>query len=373
MKNSLQLSTKQQINAFLLIFVINSCQIGVGIHGFQRIVYIDAKQDAWIAVILSFMVVHFEVFIMIKTLEMFQDQDIYGIHLNIFGKYFGNFLNFLYATYCSFAFYSILINYTEVINTWVFPYLSTAFLTASFLIIVIYSFLGGFRVIIGICFFSFLFTLAIPIILLFPIKYADTNLLFPILDNNYLGLLKGVYSMTFTIVGFELIMIIYPYIKEKNKVQKFVHIGLLTTFFLYLSIMLVALTYFSGEQLSKMVWSTLSLFSIIKLPFIERIEIITICIWMIIVLPNLCMYLWAAYRGITRIKNITPIKFVWIFAIIVFILSLFIKTRIQINMINNIFSKTAFVIVFIYPLILFILAHIKKLFSKKKVKKDETV
>lgn len=373
MKKSLQISNNQKINAFLLIFIVNGCQIGVGIHGFERVVYQNAKQDAWIAVILSFIFAHFVAFIMIKTLEMFQDQDLYGIHQILFGKFFGNLLNFFYVLYCSFAFLSILINYKEVINTWVFPFIASSFLSASLLIIVIYTFTAGFRIIVGICLINFIFTIAMPIIMLIPLKYANINFLFPILDNDIISILKGVYSMTFTITGFELINFIYPNVKEKNKVGKYVHIGLLITLFLYLSVMLIALTYFSAEQLNKMIWATLSLFSIIKLPFFERIEILIICIWMIIILPNLCMYLWAAFRGFTRIKSITPNNFVWIFSIIIFILSMFIKTRVQIETANNLFSKIAFVVVFIYPFILFIFALINKLFKKRKVQKNETI
>ncbi|RTQ91905.1 GerAB/ArcD/ProY family transporter [Lysinibacillus telephonicus] len=373
MKNSLHISLNQKINAFLLIVIVNACQIGVGIHGFQRVVYQDAKQDAWIAVILSFIYAHFVAFIMIKTLKMFQDQDLYGIHQMIFGKYFGNFLNSLYVLYCSFAFVSIIINYKEVINTWVFPHLASSFLYISLLIIVIYTFTGGFRIIIGISTINFLFTLAIPIILLVPLKYANINSLLPILDNDMINLLKGVYSMTFTIAGFELINFIYPNVKEKSKVGKYVHIGLLTTLFVYLTTMLIALTYFNGEQLNKLIWATLSMLSMIKLPFFERIEILIICGWMIIILPNLCIYLWAAYRGVIRIKSISPNKFVWSFSIVIFILTLFINTRSQIEMVNNIFSKIAFIIVFIYPFILFIFALIKKLFTKRKVQNDETI
>ena len=143
------------VNAYLLTFIINACQVGVGIHGFQRIIYENAKQDSWIAVILSFIIAHLVVFIMLKTLEMYKDEDLYGIHNKIFGKYFGNLLNLLYAVYCSVAFFSILINYVEVISTWVFPYLSSMFLSISLLLIVIYSFVGGFRVVIGVTFFSF--------------------------------------------------------------------------------------------------------------------------------------------------------------------------------------------------------------------------
>ncbi|WP_410799877.1 GerAB/ArcD/ProY family transporter [Lysinibacillus telephonicus] len=163
MKNSLHISLNQKINAFLLIVIVNACQIGVGIHGFQRVVYQDAKQDAWIAVILSFIYAHFVAFIMIKTLKMFQDQDLYGIHQMIFGKYFGNFLNSLYVLYCSFAFVSIIINYKEVINTWVFPHLASSFLYISLLIIVIYTFTGGIWIFISIrrCFFFTTFTVAL--------------------------------------------------------------------------------------------------------------------------------------------------------------------------------------------------------------------
>ena len=38
------------INAFMLIFIINGVQTGVGIAGLPRIVYLESKHDAWIAV-----------------------------------------------------------------------------------------------------------------------------------------------------------------------------------------------------------------------------------------------------------------------------------------------------------------------------------
>ncbi|MEI4768146.1 GerAB/ArcD/ProY family transporter [Psychrobacillus sp. FJAT-51614] len=371
MKNTLEISPKDMINAFLLFFVITTCQTGVGIQGFQRLIYADAKHDAWISVILAGLSSHIIVFFMIKTLELYGSNDLYGIHQDLFGKHLGNLLNFIYILYCSVAFFLILENYIEVISTWVFPRLNPKFISISLLLLVIYTFLGGLRVIVGVSFFSFLLGLWLLPVLIFPLKFSNIEYLLPILDTDIISILKGAQSMTFTIIGFEIINIIYPFVKEKDKVKRHVHLGLLVTSFIYLTVMLITLTYFSGEQLAKTIWATLSLFSIIRLPFIERIEFITICFWLIIILPNLCFYLWAAYRGSIRLFNVSSKKFVWIFSTIIFIFSLFVQTRIQINTYTTYLSKVAFILVFIYPVVLYILALMKKKFSGKYGEKNE--
>lgn len=138
------------------------------------------------------------------------------------------------------------------------------------------------------------------------------------------------------------------------------------TTLIYLAAMLVSLTYFSGEQLTKTIWATLSLFSIVKLPFIERVEYIVVCFWMLLILPNLCLFVWSAFRGIRRMVRISANKFVWIFSLIVFIISLTFKTRTQINTFNDYFNQVAFYIVFVYPIMLYVIAAIKNKFKSHK-------
>ncbi|HWL25839.1 MAG TPA: GerAB/ArcD/ProY family transporter [Ureibacillus sp.] len=371
MNKELQVKPYEMINAFLLFFVVVGSQIGVGIHGFQRIIYSEAKQDAWISVILSLLLCQLVVFIMVRTLKKFGNLDIYGIHKEIFGKFIGNFLNLIYVSYCSFGFFVIIKNYIEVVNTWVFSYVSANILIASLLLIVIYAFSGGFRVMIGICFIGFFFLLWIPPMLIYPMYYSEVRHLLPVMED-LKGILKGAYSMSFTVVGFEILNVLYPYIKEEDRksVNKYAQLGLLFTFFMYLFIMLVTLTFFSGQQLEKTIWATLTLFGIIRLPFVERVEIITICLWMVIILPNLCLFSWSAFRGTQHLIKIKPKTFVWIFSLLIFILNFFVKTRTEINSMNNIFGHIAFVVVFIYPFLLFLFGSIKKKMKRKKVTGD---
>jgi spore germination protein (amino acid permease) len=368
-KYGIQLSPKDMINAFLLFFVIHTAQVGVGIQGFQRIVFQDAKHDAWISVLLAGIFTHVIAFIMIKTLEMYESNDLYGIQQDVFGKWIGNFLNIIYILYCSFAFFSVLRNYIEVVQTWIFPNVNTWFLSATLLLIVIYTFTGGLRVIVGISFFSFVLSIWLFPLLAYPLQFTDSRSLFPILESDIKGLLKGAQSMTFTVIGFEIINVIYPFVKEKRKVKKHVHLGLLATTLIYLILMLVSITYFSDGQLNKTIWATLSLFSIISFPFIERFEFVAICFWMLIILPNLCLYLWAAYRGSIRLVNVSANQFVWIFSVLVFIATLAVKNRIQVNAVNDYFAKVAFYIVFVYPIFLYVFSVVKKKFTSRKEQK----
>ena len=180
------------------------------------------------------------------------------------------------------------------------------------------------------------------------------------------GILKGVKSMTFTIIGFEILYVIYPFVKDKKNAKKHIHLGLFVTTLIYLAVMLVTLMYFSGEQLKKTIWATLSLFSIVKFPFIERFEYIAVCFWMLIILPNLCLFLWAAFRGTRRVVKVSANKFVWVFSFIILLVSLTFKTRTQINTFNDYFGQVAFYIVFVYPIILYVLAVVKKKFKSRK-------
>jgi len=371
MNNTIQLSPKDMINAYLLFFVIHSTQIGVGVHGFQRIVYQDAKHDAWISVLLAGLATHIVAFCMIKTLEVYGSNDLYGIQQDVYGKWIGNFLNSIYILYCFVAFFSVLRNYIEVIQAWIFPGISTWFLSITLLLIIMYAFTGGLRVMVGISFFSVILAVWIIPMLVFPLKFSTMDSLFPILEVNIISLLKGAHSMTFTIIGFEILNIIYPFIKDKKKTSKYTHLALLSTTFIYLSIMLVSIMYYTEGKLLKTVWATLTLFSFISFPFMERFEFVAVCFWMLIILPNLCLYLWAAYRGMIRLVKVSSIKFVWIFSILAFFGTLMVQTRPQINTMNTYLGKAAFYIVFVYPVLLYLITMLKKKFTSQKEQNNE--
>lgn len=357
-----QYQPKQQylLNTFLLFFIFHAMQVGIGIQAFERIIFSEAKQDAWISVVLAGIFSHVVVYIMIKTLQINGTSDIYGIQITVYGKWIGKILNCFFIFYCLLAFMIILKNYIEVLQTWIFPTVPTWLFSVSILLLVIYGFTGGIRVIVGVCFFSFILSIWMLGLIGYPLRYSELNHLLPIMEANIVSIIKGTHKMTLTIIGFEILYVVYPFLKEKDKVQKFAHLGIAATNILYLLLMLLSIIYFSPGQLEKTIWPSLTLFKIIKLPFIERIEYVIITFWLLIILPNLLLYLWAAIQGVKRTFGKKSKWVLLIFTLFIFIPSLFFNSRININRLNHYFSIIAFYIVFCYPFILYALSLIRK-------------
>ncbi|CAI9386334.1 MULTISPECIES: GerAB/ArcD/ProY family transporter [Bacillaceae] len=57
------------VNAFMAFYIIHTSQIGMGILGVPRIVYLESKKDAWISILLSGLFVSLITWLMISILK----------------------------------------------------------------------------------------------------------------------------------------------------------------------------------------------------------------------------------------------------------------------------------------------------------------
>lgn len=159
-----------QIPAYLIAFLIHSNQVGVGILGYQRVIAKEAGHDAWISVAIAGIAVHLVVWVIFMTLSRYPSADLYGINRDVFGKWLGNLINLLYMIYFTMAAIVVLRSYTEVVQAWMFPEVSTWSLSAVILGLTLYTILGGIRVITGYTFISLLVTFWLITDLYFPLE-----------------------------------------------------------------------------------------------------------------------------------------------------------------------------------------------------------
>lgn len=359
-------------NAFLIMFVTHAVQTGVGIVGLPRIVFLEAKHDGWISVIFAGFMVAIVLWFMFLMLKQYDSADLYGIQVDVFGKWIGNVMNFIYMIYLSACFFVILMNYIEIVQVWIFTDLPTWQISIVLILLTLYGVQGGTRIVVGIAFFSVLGTAWMILILFVPIKYSDPTHLFPIWNTETMKILKGAYRSSLSMIGFELIMFLYPYIKEKKKALFFAQLGNLYTTFLYTVVTIVSITFFAEISLSRTIWPVLSMFKIVRLPNLERFEFIAVSFWMLVILPNMCGYLWAASKGFTRVLNWKQNKGIWIIAIIIWGATFFVKARYQMNELTDVIGKAGFYFAFCYPVVLSIIVLIKKWFVRRKQARAET-
>ncbi len=344
----------KQISHFFVFYLITQMQLGVGLLGFERYIVKDSGYDSWIAIILAGLAVHLLLWICYQIL-MKGKNDLIVIQRNLFGKWLGGFFSIVILAYFTLLVVTITRTYVEIIEVWMFPNLSRWLMIALILGIAYSYVIGGFRVVTGICVLGFYFALPLFLLKYYPIQQGHLSNLFPIMDHSFTDILKSSKTMTLEYLGFELIFLFYPFIKNPEKSQKWAHFGVAFSSFTYLVSALVSFGYFNQQQISHTIWPTLTLWKIVNLSFVERFEYIGIAIWLFVVLPNICIGIWAVSRGIKQLFSLKQKHGIIGICVVVWFLSGLLVDRQQIDTFNTITSRIGFYILYVYIPLLYVL------------------
>lgn len=369
MKEEQTIPASSMFEAYLVIFAVIGAQTGIGLAVFERFVYMNAKQDSVVAVILAGLYTHITMYIIIKTLQRYKDKDLYDIHRLIFGKWIGSVLNFIWIGYCSYAVLMVVVTYFEILSTYMFPEIPNWFVSMILIILAVYAIVGGIRVVMGVCFFSVFISLIIFFVLYQILPYFNVRNFLPMFETPPIQLLKAVYQMALSLAGFELIYFYYPYIQDKQRVQRYGQIGVFITNIFFICLMILAIGFFGGREIIKSVWPTLHMYKVVKYPFLEQYQVIVLCIFLVIILPIIALYLWSLTKGVKKHFPITQKKALYVTCGVLFVVSLLFKFRMQVDQAGLYFNKITFYVIFVYPYILFVFSFfIEKIKKRKKEK-----
>lgn len=354
-----------QISPFLVFFLVHSVQLGVGVFGFQRTIMKSAGNDAWMAVIAAGVLVSMVIWVMYMLLNRHQ-KDLIDIHKGLFGKWIGGFLSLIWIIYWLMIGIVVLRSYIEIVQVWLFPVMNIIMFSIVLLIPVYYCVSGGFRIVAGISFLGVVVPFYIFLTFLFPIEYAHFRNLLPIWNHSIKDIAISTKDMMLSYLGFSTLLMYYPYIKHPKKSQKWAQLGNLLTGFIYLFILIISIGFYSEKQISKNTWATLSMWKIVELPFVERFEYIGITSWVLIILPNICLSIWAASQGVQKIFNMKPKRILVIvvfFLLILLCSAVVIEGRENIDLVGKYMSLIGLCLIFIYIPILTLASF---LISKKR-------
>lgn len=349
------------INAYLVFFLVHTSQIGLGIVGVQRVIFVEARQDAWIAVLLSGLWIHLVVFVICQTLKQTEHDNIFSLHTFVYGRVLGWIANALVIAYFLMAYTSILLGYVEMAITWMYPDFPLWGAALILIVLTVYALYGGgFRLVAGVSFLTFFMTIWIVFVFFQPLKYAEWIHLLPIWEATPKQMANGVLKTAYTMLGFEVLYIIYPFVKEKDRVHRYAQLGVLLTTFLVAVVTVIAIAFFSPKQLDVTIWASLSMFSIVKFPFIERFEYVIIPLWLLVILPNLLMFMWAMTRGGKALFRVKQKYLLFVFAFLSYVVAIMFEKRATINEFIDQVGHYGFGLSFVYPFILYVLVRIKK-------------
>lgn len=354
-----------QVNAFMVFFLMSSAQVGVGVLGFQSVINKYAGHDAWISVIVAGIAVAVVIWLIYRILNNSEKPDIVEVHRFTYGRWIGGFLSILFAIYLMMATIVVLRTYVEIIQVWMFPDMKVWGLLLVIVPLIYYIISGQFRVVVGVSFFGVVYPTFLIFTLFFPLKYGHLTNILPVFDHSVTAILQSSWLAMLSFLGISTLLVFYPFISEARKSQKFAQFGNLSTTALYTFICIISFVYYNQQELDKLIWATLGIWKIIELPILARFEYFGIATLFFAILPNLTLLSWSSTRIIHRVFHVSHKQTAMVILIIVFIASISFTGRQGVNLLNDSFSKIGAVFVFIYIPVLFVLHVIRKKVKKR--------
>ncbi len=357
-----------QFQPFYLFFIIFGIQIGIGVLGVPRYIFEDAHQDAWLSIILAYLYMLIVAWVMFSILNCYENADILGIQVDLFGKWIGKLLGTGYLLFLLAELLSVLLTYIEVIQLFIFPTMPSSIMALLLLILIVYSILGGLRIVVGVVFLFTLLSLWLFLLVYDPITRIETAHFLPIFEASFTDLLKGARTTIYSLLGLEILFFIYPFVdKRGTKIRLPAFLGITASTFTVLLATIISIGYFSPNDLGLIDWPVLSLFKSVSFSFMERFDYLVIMEWMMVVIPTAVLLMWAFTYGAKRLYSFPKKSTLYVTSIgLVITCSLFTK-NVQIQNFANLVSKVGFWVIFVYP---FILLPIVLLKTKRKTLKD---
>lgn len=344
------------ISPFLVFFVIHATQVGVGALNFQRPLMKEAGQDAWMAVLMAGLSAHVLIWLMYRLLSHLPSGgDLVSLHEQYFGRWIGGVLSLGFLFYYALAAFMVLQSYIEVIKVWVFPLMGAWQFSLMFLLMTYYVVSGGFRVVVGLCVWGVVIPLlTIFPMVFFPLEYAQYRNLLPVFDHSFGQLAKASKEMVLPYLGFEMLLMYYPFLKQAPSSQKWAHAANVFTMFIYFVLILISIVFYNKEQIQHITWPTLTMAKIPEVPFIERMEYIVISIYVLVVLPIIAVSIWAATRVIKQLFAVQQRRSLPVLLACLFVGGMFFQEKTHIEQLTEWTAKAGFYLVAVYVPLLYV-------------------
>ncbi|WP_144460412.1 GerAB/ArcD/ProY family transporter [Siminovitchia fortis] len=364
--NGERMIAKKEITQFQLIFLLIHSQVGVGVITLPFDVFMTAKGDSWMSVLLTGVIIQMAIFLFGALMMRFPSSHLYGIVQSLFGKWIGKMIVILYSMYFIAIGGHILAKFVYILKAWMMPQ------TPAWLILVLMALTAVYIVKDDLQLMARFFVLSSVVLIGFiglaayALKDANLTFILPVGTNGVLPVIQGTGEGLYAFQGFELLLVIHPFVQSGKKgVIKAATIANIFITLFYSFLVLTCLLFFSPEEFKLVPEPVLYLVKAFSFRIIERPDLLFTSMWIVLVASAFMNTIYASSLGLSNVMNSNKIKnYVIITACLCFLLAVIFNGNYEVVSISRIYNKF---IVFPFALglpILFLLISI--IFNKKE-------
>lgn len=349
------------------MFLLIHAKIGIGVVTLPHDVFMEAKEDSWISVLLTGVMIQIIIFVLGALMMRFPSTNLNGFVEIIFGKWLGKLFIILYCTYFIILGGVSLAKFALILKTWMMPLTPKWVLIALIMLLAVYTVNSkeSLRVIARFFFLSTFVLLVFIVFSLYALKDAHFTYLFPMGDAGILNIIKGIKPAFYSFQGFELLLFIYPFVQSDRK--GLVKTASLTNLFItvfYTFMVLISLLIFSAKELKMIPEPVLYLVKSFTFKIVERPDLIFTSIWIGLVATTIIIILYVSSQGLSAVTNTKNNSLsTYIVAGIMFVLALIFYGEYRLPHISTIFNPFIFLFTLGLPILFLLIAII---FNKKE-------
>ncbi|MDQ0242520.1 spore germination protein KB [Bacillus fengqiuensis] len=356
-----------KVNGFQMFSIIFLFELGSAILvGLAK----DAKQDAWIAVLLATGLGCLLYLVYIKLYNMYPSLTLISYLQNILGKYVGWLIGLLYVVYFIYIASRVLHDFEELLV--MTAYRSSSYLTIGIIMVicVMYAAFQGLEVFFRIselCFFIIVFMLLSLMFLEIASGIVEIHHLRPVLEHGWGPIFKSVFPSTLTFPFGEMITftMLLPFLNKQETAKKAGIIALALSGIVLTLIAFMHVAVVGADVRMRSAFPLLSAVSYINIAdFIQRLDIVVIISMVLLGFVKITVFFFCAIIGTAELFHIKERKkLIYPMGVMVLIFSLIIAP----NYIEHIIEGVKIVPYYLHlplqivlPILLLIVAWIRQ-------------
>jgi len=340
--------------------------ISVGVFSIASDAAAAAGTDGWLIVAIAGLLNILAVFIIVRLNSRFPGKTFAEYSQTIIGTFPGKALTCLFAIYLLLVIAYIARAFTEVVKMFLLFRTPTEVIILSLILVCTYIVRGGVECIARVneLLFPILF---IPffIVLMFGFSIMDFSNLLPTLQTPPDKILTAVPGLLFSFGGIELALFYMGFMKNPKKALRPAMFAVLfiTLFLVVITVFCIAA--FGQNATTQFLWPLVSYFRAISLPglFIERLDGVILSLWMLTVFTTIVSAYYIAGYSISKVVGTKEQKqYILPLAILIYYFALQPDSLAELYEWGSvIFPYTITVFLYIVPVVLLLIAKLRKL------------
>ncbi|EYE89434.1 hypothetical protein Q428_02205 [Fervidicella metallireducens AeB] len=308
------------LNDLEVIALLVGNMVGIGILSLPGAVVKDAKQSGWISVIIGGIYPLVFGFLAMYLCRKHSDENILNLSKRYFGNIVGNLLNIIFLSFFAINVIAVVTGFTNVLTVYGTPFLKPLKILLVITITVAYISNLGLKTIGRINKISLFLIIALNLLLLSALRKGNYLNLFPLFGGGMKNIISASKESAFSYGGIEIIFLIYPYIRNKDKLKSIIIKASSITIAIYTWITFATIYYLGHRFILKNIWPVLMLTESIDLPIVNSFRLIFLFLWSIVMLKLIVNNYYSVifiFKDVFRNKIFKNVH-IWFIPVVVF-------------------------------------------------------